>query len=275
MVALRRCSGSWPTVIGIECGSFPARPRGNSSSPTSVLRSTVPAATPVRGRRDHRLPQKRCDTARRAAGALPLRRRRRQLRPRCPRGAPAPECPIAEIHRPHGATRSETALTGIKKRGQGSDDHGTETERITVAMSTRSRVAPVEIAVLSARYRAGVSIEQLYRETGRDRRVLRRVLIEAGVALRGRAGCRSRTRSGSSPSTATATPCASWPRRRDVRTAASVGCWSGPGSRYAPKAPAHPPGRANFPKSPAARDERPALTSPHPTTNRDGLLSDE
>ncbi|MGH4012796.1 MAG: helix-turn-helix domain-containing protein [Pseudonocardiaceae bacterium] len=50
--------------------------------------------------------------------------------------------------------------------------------------TTRIRFADSEVAALSARYRAGVSIEELSRQTGRDRRVLRRVLTEAGVRLR-------------------------------------------------------------------------------------------
>ncbi|MGH3991679.1 MAG: helix-turn-helix domain-containing protein [Pseudonocardiaceae bacterium] len=53
-------------------------------------------------------------------------------------------------------------------------------------MTTRIRCADGEVAALSSRYRAGVSIEGLSRHTGRDRRVLRRVLSEVGVRLRTR-----------------------------------------------------------------------------------------
>ncbi|MGH3908285.1 MAG: helix-turn-helix domain-containing protein [Pseudonocardiaceae bacterium] len=53
-------------------------------------------------------------------------------------------------------------------------------------MTTRIRCADGEVAVWAVRYRAGVSIEGLARHTGRDRRVLRRVLSEAGVRLRTR-----------------------------------------------------------------------------------------
>ena len=50
----------------------------------------------------------------------------------------------------------------------------------------RARVAEGEVAEWVARYRAGESLEGLSRRTGRDRRVLRRVLAEAGVRLRTR-----------------------------------------------------------------------------------------
>ena len=48
----------------------------------------------------------------------------------------------------------------------------------------RSQADESEVTALANRYRQGASLEQLAEEAGRDRRAIRRVLAEAGVALR-------------------------------------------------------------------------------------------
>lgn len=62
------------------------------------------------------------------------------------------------------------------------DEAGVHAEGASCVGATESDI----VGALSARYRQGVPIEKLSQDTGIDRRVVRRLLTEAGVSLRER-----------------------------------------------------------------------------------------